>query len=49
MPAFFESYRYFHPHRRRVSEYSFVASVVGKIHKLRTDKVRELEAPWISK
>ena len=25
---------------------SFVASVVGKIYKLRTEKLRELEAPW---
>ena len=26
----------------------FVASAVGKIYKLRTDKLRELEAPWIT-
>ena len=28
---------------------SFVASAVGKIHKLRTAKLRELEAPWLTK
>ena len=27
----------------------FVASAVGKIHKLRTAKLRELEAPWLTK
>ena len=27
----------------------FVASTVGKIHKLRTEKLRELEAPWLTK
>ena len=27
----------------------FVASAVGKIHKLRTVKLRELEAPWLTK
>ena len=27
----------------------FVSSAVGKIYKLRTDKLRELEAPWITK
>ena len=27
----------------------FVASAVGKIYKLRTEKLRELEAPWIDK
>ena len=27
----------------------FVASAVGKIHKLRTAKLRELEASWITK
>ena len=27
----------------------FVASAVGKIHKLRTTKLRELEAPWLTK
>ena len=27
----------------------FVASAVGKIHKLRTAKLRELEAPWQTK
>ena len=27
----------------------FVASAVGKIHTLRTAKLRELEAPWLTK
>ena len=27
----------------------FVASAVDKIHKLRTAKLRELEAPWLTK
>ena len=27
----------------------FVAYAVGKIHKLRTAKLRELEAPWLTK
>ena len=27
----------------------FVASAVGKIYKIRTEKLRELEAPWLSK
>ena len=27
----------------------FVASTIGKIHKLRTAKLRELEAPWLTK
>ena len=27
----------------------FVASAVGKIHKLRTAKLSELEAPWLTK
>ena len=27
----------------------FVVSVIGKIHKLRTAKLRELEAPWLTK
>ena len=27
----------------------FVASAVGKIHKLRTAKLLELEAPWLTK
>ena len=27
----------------------FVASAVGKIHKLRTAKLRELKAPWLTK
>ena len=27
----------------------FVASAFGKIHKLRTAKLRELEAPWLTK
>ena len=27
----------------------FVASAVGKIYRLRTEKLRELEAPWIAK
>ena len=27
----------------------FVASAVGKIYKLCSDKLRELEAPWITK
>ena len=27
----------------------FVASAVGKIHKLHTAKLRELEAPWLTK
>ena len=27
----------------------FVASVVGKIYKLRTERLRELEAPWLRK
>ena len=27
----------------------FVASAVGKIHKLQTEKLRELEATWLNK
>ena len=27
----------------------FVASAVGKTYRLRTEKLRELEAPWIAK
>ena len=27
----------------------FVASAVGKIYKWRTEKLRELDAPWIAK
>ena len=27
----------------------FVASAVGRIYKLRTEKLRELEVPWIAK
>ena len=26
-----------------------VVSAAGKIHKLRTEKLRELEAPWLTK
>ena len=32
-----------------VSVERFVASAVGKIHKLRTANLRELEAPWLTK
>ena len=28
---------------------SFVASTIGKIYKLRTERLRELEAPWLRK
>ena len=28
---------------------SFIAAAVGKIHKLRREKLRELEAPWLTK
>ena len=27
----------------------FVASAIGKIYKLRTERLRELEAPWLRK
>ena len=27
----------------------FVAAAVGKIHKLRRERLRELEAPWLTK
>ena len=27
----------------------FIATAVGKIHKLRREKLHELEAPWITK
>ena len=27
----------------------FIAAAIGKIYKIRTEKLRELEAPWLSK
>ena len=27
----------------------FIAAAVGKIHKLRRERLRELEAPWLTK